>query len=183
MDLREVVEFLKDTAGYIITIVVLLLIFTFVLAFQPVAGNSMSPTLEEGQVTLVSRFAYFFSFPKRNEIVIIKKDKKSYVKRIIGLPGENIKYLNGFLYIDDKPYKEDYLGNDITTSNFMFEDICDKKTCPSGVIPDDKYLVLGDNRMASEDSRSSSFGLVSKNEIKGKVIFKIFPLNQIGGVK
>ena len=182
MDLREVTEFLKDAAGYIATILILIFIFTFIVAFQPVAGNSMSPTLEDGQITLVSRFSYYFKFPLRNEIVIIKKDKKSYVKRIVGLPKEKIDYLNGILYVNDKPYKEVFISDDVVTSNFMFEDICSKEDCPDGIIPENKYLVLGDNRPESEDSRSKSFGLVDKSEIKGKVFYKIFPFNSVGKV-
>ena len=102
MDLREVTEFIKDFAGYIIFLLVMIFIFTFIIAFQPVAGNSMSPTLEDGQIGLVSKFSYFIGGPKRNEIVIVRKNKKAFVKRVIGLPGENIKYLNGILYVKRK---------------------------------------------------------------------------------
>ena len=105
MDLREVTEFFRDFAGYIITIGVILFVFVFIVAIQPVAGNSMHPTLEDTELTLVSRFAYKISKPKRNEIVILKKDKKSYVKRIIGLPGEKVEYLKNKLYINDEPFK------------------------------------------------------------------------------
>ena len=182
MDLREVTEFLKDALWYIVAIIVLIFILTFVVAFQGVAGNSMTPTLEDGQIVLVSRFSYYFTFPKRNEIVVLKKNKMSYVKRVIGLPGEKIEYLNGILYVNGKAYKEDFLDDTVVTSNFLFEDICSKKDCPDGVIPSDKYLVLGDHREASEDSRSSSYGLVDKKELKGKVIFKVFPLSDMGRV-
>ena len=182
MDLREVTEFLKDTAGYIIFLGVMIIIFTFIIAFQPVAGNSMAPTLEDGQITLVSKFAYFVNTPKRNEVVVLKKNKKSYVKRIVGLPGESVKYLNGLLYINDKPFKETFLSSDVLTYNFLFEDICSLEECPDGVIPKNKYLVLGDNRPESIDSRDNTFGLVDKSEIKGRIFFKIFPFNNMGGV-
>ena len=183
MDLREVTEFIKDTAAYIVIIAVILFVFTFIIAFQPVAGNSMSPTLVDGEVALVSKFAYYFSFPQRNEIVIINKNDKSYVKRIVGLPGESVKYLNGILYINDKPYKETFLSSSIKTSNFLFEDICSINECTDGVIPKNKYLVLGDNRPESIDSRDNSFGLVDFKEIKGKAFFVIFPFNKLGKVK
>lgn len=182
MDLREVTEFFRDFAGVIIPIVILIFVFTFVVAVQPVAGNSMAPTLEDTQLTLVSRFKYYVSKPRRNEIVVLKKDKKSYVKRVVGLPGENVKYLNGFLYINDKPFRELFLKEGIVTSNFLFEDICSLDDCPDGVIPKNKYLVLGDNRPESMDSRDNTFGLVDIKEIKGRVFARIWPLKEFGKV-
>ncbi len=179
MDLRGITEFLRDFMWYIIAVIVLILIFTFVIAFQTVAGNSMNPTLKDGQIVLVSRLAYRFHSVKRNEIVVLNKNSKSYVKRVIGLPGEKIDYLDGVLYVDDKPYKETYLDDDVLTYNFTFEDVCSKEDCPDGKIPEGKYMVMGDNRKESEDSRKKEFGLVSKSEIKGKVFFSLWPL---GGV-
>ena len=183
MDLRDVTEFLRDCASYIITIGVMIFVFVFIVAVQPIAGNSMSPTLEDTELSLVSKFTYKISNPKRNEIVILWKDNKSYVKRIVGLPGENVKYLNGYLYIDDKPFRETFLDESVVTSNFMFEDICSLEDCPNGVIPEDKYLVLGDNRPQSMDSRDNTFGLVDKSELKGKVFARIWPLNRFGKVR
>ena len=182
MDLRDVTEFLRDTIWYIVAFLIILFIFTFIIAFQIVAGNSMSPTIEDGSVACVSRFAYIIGKPQRNEIVIIKKDKKSYVKRVIGLPGEKIEYLNGILYVNDEPFKETFLKDGVVTTNFLFNDICNKKDCPDKVIPEDKYLVLGDNRPESEDSRSKTFGLVDKSEIKGKVLLIVYPFTSFGGV-
>ena len=180
MDLREITEFFRDFAGYIITIAVILIIFIFIVAPQPVSGNSMAPTLEDGDVTLVARFAYRIGNVKRNDIVIVKKNSKSFIKRVIGLPGEEIKYLNGLLYINDEPFKERFLSSDIETSNFLFIDICSEEDCPNGVIPENKYLVLGDNRPESMDSRTKEFGLVDIKEIKGKATFRIWPLNNMG---
>ena len=119
---------------------------------------------------------------KRFDVVVLNYNNDKLIKRIIGLPGENVKYLNGLLYINDKPFRETFLSDDVVTNNFMFEDICNNIDCPDGVIPKNKYLVLGDNRIASEDSRSPSFGLIDKKEIKGKVFFKIFPFNNMGRV-
>lgn len=182
MDLREVTEFFNDFSKYIITIVIMILIFTFVIAFQPIAGNSMFPTLEEGNVVLLSRLSSRFGDFERNEIVSLKSDGKSFVKRIIGLPGESVDYLNGVLYINDEGFDETFLSDDIVTSNFLFEDICSKEECPEGVIPDDMYLVLGDNRPESEDSRTTTFGLVEKKQIQGKVFFRVWPIQDFGNV-
>lgn len=181
MDLREVTEAFKELIGYIILFLVIAFIFAFVVAFHPISGNSMSPTLEEGEVVLVSKLSYKLKNVERNDIIVLKKDKKYYIKRVIGLPGEKIDYLDGILYIDDKGYIEDFLDENIHTSNFMFKDIC--PLCLDYKIPNDMYLVLGDNREESMDSRSNTFGLVSKSEISGKVFFKVWPINLFGKVK
>lgn len=182
MDLREIKEFLRDAGIYIITIAVLAFILVFVVSFQPIAGNSMYPNLEEGNVVVVSKFSYNFIKPKRNDIVVAKVNGKLYVKRVIGLPGEDIKYLKNVLYINDQPYKEDFLGEGIETSGFTLDDICKEGECPDGKIPEGKYLLMGDNRPESEDSRTSTFGLVEKGNIKGRVLFRVWPLSSFGKI-
>ena len=120
MDFRDITEFFRDFMGFIIAFIVVTIIFTFVVAFHPVAGNSMTPTLAEGDIVLVSKFSQKLFDLKRNEIIIIKAlDEKTYIKRIIGLPGEKIDYLNGTLYINDKGYKEPFLSKDVITNNFL----------------------------------------------------------------
>ena len=95
MDFREITEFFRDFMGYIIAFVIIVLIFTFVVAFHPVAGNSMTPTLSEGDVVMVSNFSHKLFSLKRNEIIILKSsNEKTYIKRIIGLPGEKVDYIN-----------------------------------------------------------------------------------------
>ena len=182
IDTREIKEFLRDAGIYIITIGILLIFLIFIISFQPIAGNSMVPTLEEGNIVMVSKLSYRLGKIKRNDIIYVVVNKKSYVKRIIGLPGEDIKYLKNILYINDEPYTEEFLDKNIETSGFTLEDVCKKDECPNGVIPEGKYLVLGDNRPESEDSRTASFGLVSEEQIKGKIFFRIWPLNKIGKI-
>lgn len=179
MDLRDIKEFFRDFMGYIITAAIIIFIFTFIVAFHPIAGNSMTPNLEEGNIVAVNKFYQHFFDMKKNQIVIVKKESKSYVKRIIGVPGENVSYKDNVLYINGQGYKESFLG-DVTTDDFEFEDICNIKDCPDGVIPEDYYLVLGDNRNDSMDSRNKKFGLVHKSEIKGLVSFKVWPINDLG---
>ena len=179
MDLRDIKEFFRDCFDYLIWFLGIIIIFTFVIAFHPVAGNSMTSTLEEGDVTLVSKFYHKIFDLERNDIVIIKKGSKTYIKRIIGLPLEKIEYSKNYLYINDHRTKEMFLDDDVFTENFKFEDICDLKKCKDGVIPKDYYLVMGDNRGNSLDSRDNSFGLVSKDEIIGVVMVKVWPINKI----
>ena len=145
MDLRDIKEFFRDFMGYIITFAIIIFIFTFVIAFHPIAGNSMTPNLEEGNIVAVNKFYHNLFDMKRNQIVIVKKESKTYIKRIIGLPGERISFKNNVLYVNDQGYKENFLGA-VTTDDFLFEDICNKMACPDSVIPEEYYLVLGDNR-------------------------------------
>ncbi len=178
MDLREVTEFFKDIMWYVVVFAIIIFILTFVIGVQTVTGNSMDPTLKDGQPVLVSRLSYIFGQIKRNEIVVFKHDGKSYVKRIIGLPNEKVDYMDNILYINDEPYKESYLGDEVQTYNFLFKDICPTE-CTNGVIPEGKYLVMGDNRPESIDSRDSSFGLIDKKDIKGKIFYSIYPFRSI----
>lgn len=182
-DFREITEFFKDTLAYIIIVAVIAFIFIFIIAVVPVAGNSMNPTVNDGDLTIVVRFQYLFTDVNRGDIVNVKTNEKlRYVKRVIGLPGEDIKCIKGVLYVNGNPITEDYLESKVHTSGFTLDDICKENECPDGVIPDDKYLVLGDNREDSYDSRDPSFGLISKNEIQGKVMFKIWPFDDIYNV-
>lgn len=184
MDFREITEFIKDFFGYILTALFLIIIFAFIISFQPIAGNSMYPTLKEGDIVVVSKFLYNIRNPKRNEIVNVKDDMgKSYVKRIIGLPGERIEYLDNILYVNDQAYNEAFILEEFKTGNFLFEDICSLEDCPGGIIPDDMYLLLGDNRKESADSRTPEFGLRNRKDIKGQVVIKLWPINEFGGVK
>lgn len=183
MDFRDITEFIRDIWSYLVIVLILVIIFTFLVSFQPVAGNSMYPNLEEGNVIVISRFSYKMGKPKRNEIVVLKaEDNKSFVKRIIGLPGEKVEYMDNILYINNEPYRESFLGEGIKTGNFLFEDICKEEDCPDGVIPEGMYMVMGDNRPQSEDSRTAAFGLVKKDQLKGKMFIRIWPVNKIGKV-
>ena len=179
MDLREITEFFRDFMWYIIALIVIIIVVTFIVAFQPVAGNSMNPTLKDGDIVLVSKISYILSSPKRNQIAVLNNNGKSYIKRVIGLPGEKVEYMDDILYINGEPFKESYLGEEVKTYNFLFIDVCSLEDCPEGVIPEGKYLVMGDNREESDDSRNPEFGLVDKKDLNGKVVFKIYPIGRV----
>lgn len=182
-DLRELKEFIKDTMGYVIALAIFIFVFTFIVAVAPIAGNSMNPTLNDGDMVIVSRFTYKISKVQRNDIIIFKDaNNKKYVKRIIGLPGEKIDYINGYLIVNGETFEEN-ISTAYLTNNFLFSDICPIEVCTDGIIPIDKYLVLGDARNDSQDSRDPSIGLVPKDNIIGKIVFKIWPLNEYGKIK
>lgn len=168
MDLRDIKEFLKDALKYIIAIVVILIVAIYVVSFQEVIGPSMNNTLKSGDITVVNKLVFRLRNIKRNEIVSLKKDDKIMVKRIIGLPGEHIEYKDNILYVDGKKISD---SRSSSTKDFKLESI------GYDTIPKDMYLVLGDNRTNSSDSRT--FGLVKKSDIIGKVNIRIYPFNKI----
>jgi len=168
MDLRDIKEFLKDALKYIIAIAVILIFAIYVVSFQEVIGPSMNNTLKSGDITVVNKLVFRLRNIKRNEIVSLKKDDKIMVKRIIGLPGEHIEYKDNILYVDGKKISD---SRSSSTKDFKLESI------GYDTIPKDMYLVLGDNRTNSSDSRT--FGLVKKSDIIGKVNIRIYPFNKI----
>ena len=168
MDFRDIIEFFRDTFKYIVVAVLVFLLFIFVIGLQQVVGPSMTPTLKEGSVVVVNKLKKNF---KREDVIVLSQDEKYMIKRVIGLPGEYIQYKDNVLYINGERYDEKYLKDDAITEDFKLEDINET------IIPEGMYLVLGDNRMDSMDSRD--YGLVSKEKVVGKVIMSIWPLNNV----
>ena len=178
MDWLDIKEFLSDTIKYIIFIVVILVIAVYVVGLQQIVGPSMTPTLRNGDIVILDKLSYRFSEIKRDDIVALYyADTKFLVKRVVGLPGDTVEFKDNKLYINGKYYEEKYLGDDIVTDNFSLEEL------NYTTIPDDMYLVLGDNRGDSMDSRDSDVGLIPKKDIYGKVRFKIWPINEFKYVK
>ena len=171
MDFRELREFIKDFGSYIIVGVIVILLFIHVVAFIQVQGPSMQPTFTEGDLVFLSKIHYKINDVKRNEIIIFENNGvKNLIKRVIGLPGEKIEYKDNKLYINDKAYEEEYLGKDVVTYDFKTSDVGPE------IIPDNCYLVLGDNRTNSQDSRE--LGCIKKEQIIGKVITRFWPINK-----
>lgn len=173
MDLRNITEFIKDASKYIIVIIFALLFFIFVMGLQQVIGPSMNPTLNEGDIIITNKFIYRFKSIERNDVVVISQDEKYMIKRIVGLPGETVEYQNNDVLINGKAYKETFTNSE--TEDFTIQDL------GYDVIPEDRYLVLGDNRENSLDSRT--FGLISKNQIIGKAWIKIWPISKMKIIK
>ena len=174
-------KFIKEWVPYIAIIVVVVLIRTYIVTPVIVRGDSMYSTLEDGEVLFLSKISYRVDDIKRFDIVVVEDlDSDLIIKRVIGIPGDSIEYKKGILYINDKKVEEDY-------TNFIMEDFDVNSLCKitdlecNGVIPDDYYLVLGDNRKVSADSRVK--GLIEEEQILGKAVFRIWPLNKISLVK
>lgn len=171
MDFRGVTEFLKDSLKYIIVAAVVFLIFIFVAGLQQVIGPSMNPTLTEGNVLIVNKLIYRISDIDRNDIVVLSHDEKYMVKRVVGLPGEHVEYKDNYVYVNGEKFKESFIDTDkVHTNDFSISD------WGYDVIPDGYYLVLGDNRENSMDSRD--YGLVPKKDIKGKAWLRFWPISE-----
>lgn len=162
------------------TIVVSLAIFVvvYLFLFQPhqVRGNSMFPNYHDGEYILTDKISYRFGQPKRGDVIVFKaprNEEVDYIKRIIGLPGEEVELQNGFVYINQTKLPEFYLADSTVTlsGTFLTNDASIK-------IPKGEYFVLGDNRDHSSDSRE--WGLVKREEIVGKAFLRYWPLPRFG---
>ena len=160
----------KTLLPYIIIIVVIILLRLFVITTISVSGTSMSPTLKDGDVMLLSKLHYNFNEIKRFDIIVVHHKGEDIIKRVIGLPGEKVEYIDNVLYINgekvDEPF-EHKKTDDFNLSKWNTE-----------VVPENSYFVVGDNRTDSYDSRY--FGFVSRNDIAGMANITIFPFNRIG---
>lgn len=161
-------KFLKSLIPYLVIIVVVVVIRTFIATPVRVEGRSMVPTLNNGDILILNKLASNY---KRFDIVVVKAHNSKLVKRIIGLPGENIEYKDNVLYINGN--KIDDVTPEVT-DDFSLEELYGIKK-----IPNDYYFVMGDNRDGSSDSRDYRIGLIKRENILGKTIFRIFPLNKI----
>ena len=166
-------ESIKELLPYFIIIVLVVIIRTFIVTPVMVSGDSMKPNLHDKEMLLERKIGYNEKAIKRYDIVVVQNDNEKIIKRVIGLPGEHISYKNNKLYINDKLTEVDFKYRE--TQDFNLEEICN---CTS--IPKDYYLVLGDNRPVSKDSRT--IGLVSKEKILGKAVYRIWPIPKFGNI-
>lgn len=160
-------KIIKELIPYLFIIFVVLVLRTFVITPIVVQGESMVPTLAGDEVMILKKYDTNY---ERFDIVVVDKSVEgdNLIKRVIGLPGETIRYTDGKLYINDKVVKDKY-GFGITND---FREI---------KLGKDEYFVMGDNRAISLDSRV--LGIIKHKEIEGTVGMIIYPFNKIGKVK
>ena len=140
-----------------------------------ISGQSMAPVLNAEDVCLVDRLKVDLFGPDRYDIVLFERADtgKQNVKRVVGLPGETVQIRDGEIYINDVMLEDGFTGR------IVLPGIAENPV----ELADDEYFVLGDNTESSEDSRFSNIGNVKVKTIKGKVWFRIKPVNEIGTVK
>lgn len=172
MDWLSIREFIIDFVKLIVVIIVILFLMIYVVSVTQVVGSSMSSTLESGDVLILNKFKYRFMDVERGDIISLEyADTKYLIKRVIGMPGDTVSIKDNTLYINGEIYIENYLDEGLVYDDFELSSLGFNR------IPEDMYLVLGDNREDSLDSRE--IGLINKDEIIGKVSFRIWPLNKL----
>lgn len=163
----------KEWISYIVIIVVVVLIRTFIATPVMVDGTSMVPTLVDNQILILYKLSKNYN---RFDIVVIDHEvrgkEEKLVKRVIGLPGEYVEYKDSKLYINKKEVKEDFI--DVETEDWSLAKLGYLE------IPEGYYFVVGDNRGDSSDSRI--LGLIHEKEIKGKIKFSLFPFSRFGKI-
>ena len=176
-------EWLGVVKTICVTVVVILIVRIFFFTPVVVEGASMQPTFHSGDRIIVSKQS---SIERLDVIVFKANEHENYIKRVIGLPGEHVAYMNDYLLINgevvEEPYLDDYklhIPLDTTlTENFTLETYTGYTVIPEGYV-----FVLGDNRKKSTDSRDPSLGLVAFDSILGEVEMIVFPFDHSGLVK
>lgn len=156
---------LLDVVETLVLALVLYFAIDAMVARVRVLNISMIPTLEPGELVMVNKLAYKLGELQRGDIIIFHYDEsEDYVKRLIGLPGDEVEVKNGIVYISGVPRIETYL-NEVPTYTGAW------------VVPEGKVFVLGDNRNASSDSHN--WGFVSQEEIMGRAVMIYWPPEKI----
>lgn len=161
-------EYLKTVVGALVFAVLFTL---FIGRAFTVDGPSMMPTLQGGERLIVDQLTYRFRPPQRGEIIVFRypaQPSHFFIKRVIGLPGDEILIRGGRVFVNGRHLVEGYT-NGAVWGNYG-----------SYVVPEDHYFVLGDNRNNSQDSRNSSVGSIPTSSIIGRAIIRYWPLNRAG---
>ena len=150
------------------------LIITFLYQPVRVEGTSMLPRLEDSDRLFINKFVYRFEAIERGDVVVFhypRDPEKSYIKRVIALPGDRLRIDHGQVWLNGKPLRERYVPEEYRDSRSMAE----------MVIPEDSYFMMGDHRSISSDSRE--FGPVDRSLIYGKAVFVYWPARDAGVVR
>ena len=158
-----------------LSVVIAIVVILFLYQPVKVEGTSMMPSLQNDERIFINKFVYRFGISDigRGDTVVFLypgDPTKSYIKRVIGIPGDTIEIDNGKVIVNKKPIAEPYVA----------EDNRDQMTMPFRVVPPEQYFVLGDHRSSSNDSRS--WGWVPRQNIYGKAVFVYWPLEDLGAV-
>jgi len=168
--LRAVWELLHDLS---VAVLFCFFLITFVAQAFRVQGTSMLPLLRDGERIIVNKFIYRFHPIERGDVVVFwypRDPAVSFIKRVVGLPGDTVEIRGGALYVNGQAVREDYLA-----PRFR-----DHDTYPPTEVRRGFYFVLGDHRNSSNDSRS--WGEVPEKYIYGRAVFRFWPLAKLGPI-
>jgi signal peptidase I len=159
-----------------LSVLIAVLVILFLYRPVKVEGTSMMPTLLDQERLFINQFSYKFGLGdiKRGDTVVFwypDDQTVSYIKRVIGLPGDTVEVKEGYVVVNGKQLEENYVPLEYR----------DDRPYPPTVVPPDKYFVLGDHRVSSNDSRA--WGFVPRDDIYGKAVFVFWPLEHLGSVR
>ena len=157
----------------LISVVIAVLIVVFLYQPVRVEGTSMLPRLDDQDRLFINKFVYRFTAIERGDVVVFhypRDPEKSYIKRVIALPGDRLRIDHGTVWLNGQPQSEPYIP----------EEYRDSASYPETVIPADSYFMMGDHRCISSDSRA--FGPVERKFIYGKAVFVLWPASDAGTV-
>lgn len=166
---KEMIHEIFSTVFYCFAAILLAFVLVFSVGMKvSVIGVAMSPALSNGEEVLINRFVYKLFSPKRGDVIAFLPNGNTnshyYLKRVVGLPGEKVQIIGGYVYINGELLEEDESYDKIADAGIADTEI---------LLGSDEYFVLGDNRNISEDSRSGNIGPVSKSTITGKAWFHL----------
>ena len=168
--MREFFSLILYVAGVVLLSIVL---NKFVIQKVEVDGPSMNTTLKTGQQLMVQKVSYHFTDPKRGDIVVFQppgyEDDTLYIKRVIGVPGDRVQIIDGYIYLNGEKYDDPQWTEEILDPGIAEEEV---------TVGEGEYFVVGDNRNDSTDSRE--FGAVEKSRIMGEAVLRIWPLKKFG---
>jgi signal peptidase I len=159
---------------------------SYVAEARYIPSGSMEPTLQVDDKLVIEKVSYYFHAPQRGDIVVFNPTKTlraqgvkdAYIKRVIGIPGDRVALQQGRVYVNGHQLGEAYVYNKPTSVEFCGPDPASAFLAKPVQIPNETFLVLGDNRTNSLDGRC--WGLVSKQDLVGRASFRYWPLNRIG---
>lgn len=161
------VGFLIDTVETVLLAVILFLVINAISARVRVENVSMQPTLYEGEFVLVNKVAYHLGQPHHGDVIVFhypRNPKEDYIKRLIGLPGDEVRIEKGQVYVNNYLLDEPYIAASPAYTG-------------DWVVPSDSYFVLGDNRNSSSDSHV--WGFVPTDQVVGKALVVYWPLENL----
>ena len=172
-------ELLEMVLYLVIALVAALLIVKFVGQRTQVDGSSMNLTLYDKENLILDKISYHFRDPERFDIIVFPFEEDGeethFIKRIIGLPGETVQIIDGYVYINGELLESDIYGKEVM-------EYAGRAAEPI-TLGDDEYFVLGDNRNNSRDSRFEEVGNIKRGDITGRAFLRIWPLNKFGLLK
>ncbi|OMH22383.1 signal peptidase I [Clostridium pasteurianum] len=165
---------------FILAFISAVLIMAFLLQIVSVNGPSMLNTFFTNDKIVVEKITYYFSSPKRQDIILFRHNNEKYIKRVIAVENDKIKIVEDKVYVNGKLIKEPYAVYDVKNNKSKNDNSIHNLT--ETVVPRGMIFVMGDNRYDSLDSRFKEIGFIDKKLIVGKVIMRIYPIAKFGKV-